>query len=123
MSQTDILTERDREHARMIIRMLRDYVAWVQGGAMESPNSPFGRGRGLCYTYKNYYRADTHALGLEVMKRLWEANGWKSNFPFGGHDVYQAEARQHLMHLNPMRMEWVQRTITDLKAWLNEGAA
>lgn len=94
---------------------LRDYVAWVEGGAL--PHKYFERGDGLCDNLDNwmfYHISDDPDMWgdcHEVLEGWFEAEGLNLAYPF--HDGQEPPFRRELLakevHLNAARTEFARK--------------
>lgn len=68
---------------------------------------------GLCVTAKYYYPEGDYALQDELISQFSEA-GLNADYPFG-HENYAARKCYDTMHLDPLRIAWVEARIADME--------
>lgn len=108
----------------LLIRFLRDYKAWVDGGALEKEWSrPFSRDNGLCIQFKEWLLhhgyPEEHKYAYGWLGELFVSQGLSRCYPFNfnpktrypsvknGEKEYYNEVYTDTTHLNPRRLAWV----------------
>lgn len=99
-------------------RFYRDYLKWVEDGAIvfENGANQFTRGVGLCTNLCSWCGKNRPLYReLESLMRAQFAQaGLDMETPFNKDLLdYQWEGEKQMHHLNPLRIKWVQLHTTD----------
>lgn len=107
----DTIHELAEEARPKVIDFLRLWLAWAEAGGQ---GAMFDDRYGLCWNFTNE-EWEPHNLRIkrELQDILDEEFRSQSEYPFGGHDVYQLEKLEDCAHRNPQRLAWVKRKIQE----------
>ena len=95
---------------RHTLAFLKDWLKWATTGAVWHPI--YRKEQGLCLSYQEYARHTPFTYS--ELSKLFRAQGLNTGFPFGEKEFWE-DARNATMHTNPMRLEWVRKTIKQLE--------
>ena len=87
---------------------------WLDAATTKQTNPPtwYDESTGLCACAYYWDRARNRpGANAELQHRLKEEFGETCNYPFGGMDRFDREARDGTMHLNKERLEWVRKVL------------
>lgn len=87
-----------------LVEMLQTWIEWAH---QPSPDDRYNRDEGLCNAIFRYTDDDTLADRLwELLKEEFARDGLSITYPFGSVE-FQADQKQHQMHLCEVRRTWV----------------
>ena len=93
-------------------KFLQDWLD-AATGKIEEP-AWYDESTGLCACAYYWDRARNRpGANAELQHRLKEEFGETCNYPFGGMDRFDREARDGTMHLNKERLEWVRKVLAE----------
>lgn len=101
----------------ILLQFLKDYLAWVESGAIE-PNYNFSRNSGICPLLSKYLRRKySYGVEFEIMRNLeilLENDFGSSIFPFNNNNRMDYFNEMYVLnagHLNEKRINWIRRKI------------
>lgn len=101
-------------------KLLEFLVAWLKWATSENPESDtkFQCWHGLCAAYSHWCRRETDWKELvdhndrEELVCAFRASGLDIHYPFG-EDNYDQCSCMYSQHLDPARLAWVRKVISD----------
>ena len=94
-----------------VVDFLRLWLAWAEAGGS---GLMFDDRCGLCWNYMNAEWEPHNLRDQAALAYMLDAEfRSQSEYPFGGHDVYQLEKLEDCAHRNPLRLAWVKRKIQE----------
>ena len=104
-----------------LLDFYKEWKAWVDAGA---PDGKFyRRDDSLCFAavhYENAHGLKRHGIGSLLRRDLRRDFNGNDFMPFNGRYVgqedYGKECRDHMCHLNTMRVGWVEKKIAEMEA-------
>ena len=101
-----------------MLEFLKSWRKWVDEGAPEG--APYSRDEGLCIAIYDYCRQQ-YSDGIRRRIRYVELDTLVENalintygrgsYPFGGRTRYGQDSRNKVMHLNELRLAWVDKQL------------
>lgn len=103
----------DQKH---LLAFLKDWLEWTKNPV--DTDDGYRRQYGLCICLTKYctkYGLYRQRLDIDgELEKLFKADRLSIAFPFGEASFWEAE-RMDAMHLCPMRLAWVRKTIANLE--------
>lgn len=90
----------------------RDYLAWIDAGALNDSPHGFSRGIGLCgniwfWTWDN----NMTAASIDLMSESFKNAGLDSKYPFESIWEHSQGIRKGTLYLNHKRIAWVRNQV------------
>lgn len=103
------------KHPAIMKAFLQDYLTWVDAGAPDQ--EPYWRQFGLCQAARMYMKSNNLDFSLTwELELLFIQEDKDTEYPFG-HYNYITRANDKTQHEDPIRLDWIKKTIGELP-WL-----